>query len=178
MDNKIVLPMIVFLTVFILLIIVLLVLQNKRRKKFKHTIEELDYEKNKLIGVPILSELSKVRDLVKTDDLKQKLNEWDETFKDIKGILYLNKEVNSITSKEIVIGSLPYVRSRIIADLDKVKLPIIYRECARLYYVSNMTPDELAIMYKCTVALIYKRLRMVANAIFVSNYGNIVNNAI
>ena len=84
MDNKIVLPMIVFLTVFILLIIVLLVLQNKRRKKFKHTIEELDYEKNKLIGVPILSELSKVRDLVKTDDLKQKLNEWDETFKDIK----------------------------------------------------------------------------------------------
>lgn len=84
MDNKIVLPMIVFLTVFILLIVVLLVLQNKRRKKFKHTIEELDYEKNKLIGVPILSELSKVRDLVKTDDLKQKLNEWDETFKDIK----------------------------------------------------------------------------------------------
>ena len=84
MDNKIVLPMIVFLTVFILLIIVLLVLQNKRRKKFKHTIAELDYEKNKLIGVPILSELSKVRDLVKTDDLKQKLNEWDETFKDIK----------------------------------------------------------------------------------------------
>ena len=84
MDNKIVLPMIVFLTVFILLVIVLLVLQNKRRKKFKHTIEELDYEKNKLIGVPILSELSKVRDLVKTDDLKQKLNEWDETFKDIK----------------------------------------------------------------------------------------------
>ena len=77
MDNKIVLPMIVFLTVFILLIVVLLVLQNKRRKKFKHTIEELDYEKNKLIGVPILSELSKVRDLVKTDDLKQKLNEWD-----------------------------------------------------------------------------------------------------
>ena len=101
-----------------------------------------------------------------------------ETFKDIKGILYLNKEVNSITSKEIVICSLPYVRSRIITDLDKVKLQIIYRECARPYSVSNMTPDELAIMYKCTVALIYKRLRMVANAIFVSNYGNIVNNAI
>ena len=98
-----------------------------------------------------------------------------ETFKDI---LYLNKGVNSITSKEIVTHSLPYIRSRIVTDLDKVKLPIIYRECARLYYVSNMTPDELAIMYKCSVALIYKRLRMVANAIFVSNYGNNVNNAI
>ena len=76
--------MIIFLIAFISIIIILIVIQNKRRKKYKHTIEELDYEKNKLIGVPILSELSKVRELVKTEDLKRKLNEWDETFKEIK----------------------------------------------------------------------------------------------
>ena len=40
-------------------------------------------EKNKLIGVPILSELSKVRELVKTENLKQKLSDWDEEFKDL-----------------------------------------------------------------------------------------------
>ena len=33
-------------------------------------IEYLDIEKNKLIGVPILSEMSKGRELVKTDNLK------------------------------------------------------------------------------------------------------------
>lgn len=84
MKNNFIFPMIIFLIAFISIIIILIVIQNKRRKKYKHTIEELDYEKNKLIGVPILSELSKVRELVKTEDLKRKLNEWDETFKEIK----------------------------------------------------------------------------------------------
>ena len=84
MNNKLVLPIIIFLTMFIILIIVLIVLANNRKNKFKKTIEELDYEKNRLIGVPILSELSKVRELVKTDNLKQKLSEWDEQFKDLK----------------------------------------------------------------------------------------------
>ena len=84
MNNELILPMIIFLTMFIFIIILLLVLQNKRKAKYKTTIENLDYEKNKLIGVPILSELSKVRELVKTDDLKQKLSDWDEEFKNIK----------------------------------------------------------------------------------------------
>ena len=73
MENKIILPVIIFLTMFISTIVVLLIMQNKKQKKYKKTIEELDYEKNKLIGVPILSELSKVRELVKTENLKQKL---------------------------------------------------------------------------------------------------------
>ena len=84
--------MIVFLIAFCLIIIILIIIQSKRKKKLKQTIEDLDYEKNKLIGVPILSELSKVRELVKTDDLKQKLNEWDETFKDIK-----EKKIDNLT---------------------------------------------------------------------------------
>ena len=84
MDNKLILPIIIFLAMFIFVIVVLLILQNKRKSKYKKTIEELDYEKNRLIGVPILSELSKVRELVKTDNLKQKLSEWDAEFQDLK----------------------------------------------------------------------------------------------
>lgn len=84
MNSKLILPVIIFLTMFIIIIIILLVIQNKRKNKFKKTIEELDYEKNRLIGVPILSELSKVRELVKTDNLKQKLSDWDDEFKDLK----------------------------------------------------------------------------------------------
>lgn len=84
MENNIILPIIIFLTMFIILIIALVALQSKRKNDFKQTIEELDYEKNKLIGVPILSELSKVRELVKTENLKQKLSDWDEQFKDLK----------------------------------------------------------------------------------------------
>ena len=84
MDNKLILPIVIFLTMLIFTVIVVIILANKRKNNYKKTIEELDYEKNKLIGVPILSELSKVRELVKTDNLKQKLAEWDETFQDIK----------------------------------------------------------------------------------------------
>ncbi len=84
MNSKLLIPLIVFLALFIAMIIVLIVINSKRKGKLKKTIEELDYEKNKLIGVSVLSELSKVRELVKTEDLKQKLAYWDETFKEIK----------------------------------------------------------------------------------------------
>lgn len=84
MNNNLIIPIIIFLTMSITLIIVLVVLNNKKKNNYKQTIEELDYEKNRLIGVPILSELSKVRELVKTEDLKQKLADWDEEFKDLK----------------------------------------------------------------------------------------------
>ena len=73
MNKLLNIPMIIFLVAFITLIVVLIVITNKKQKKYKQTIEKLDYEKNKLIGVPILSELSKVKELVKTEDLKQKL---------------------------------------------------------------------------------------------------------
>lgn len=84
MNDKFLTPSIVFLVSFIVIIIILIILRNKKQSKYKRTIEDLDYEKNKLIGIPILTELSKVRELVKTDDLKQKLADWDDTFKTIK----------------------------------------------------------------------------------------------
>ena len=92
MPNKIILPVIIFLALFILLIISLILIKVSRTKKIKKTIEELDYEKNKIIGIPILTELSKVRELVKTEDLKQKLADWDERFKTIK-----DEDLDSLT---------------------------------------------------------------------------------
>ena len=45
MNNNLILPMIVFLIAFICIIILLIIIRNKRKQKFKQTIEELDYEK-------------------------------------------------------------------------------------------------------------------------------------
>lgn len=92
MNGKLSLPVFMFLFLFVAVIIVLIIINIKRKNRFKKTIEELDYEKNKIIGVPILSELSKVRELVKTDDLKNKLVYWDNTFKEIK-----EKKIDEIT---------------------------------------------------------------------------------
>lgn len=155
--------MIVFLIAFICIIILLVIIRNKRKQKFKQTIEELDYEKNKLIGVPILSELSKVRDLVKTDDLKQKLNEWDETFKVIKeekidtltdliteaDFMIDRKDysgaVRKIADIEILLKSLQAKTANLLEEVRVItkseernrsiitKLKAIYRECESKY---------------------------------------------
>ena len=155
--------MIVFLIAFICIIILLIIIRSKRKQKFKQTIEELDYEKNKLIGVPILSELSKVKELVKTDDLKQKLNEWDETFKVIKeekidtltdliteaDFMIDRKDysgaVRKIADIEILLKSLQAKTANLLEEVRVItnseernrsiitKLKAIYRECESKY---------------------------------------------
>lgn len=78
---------IIITTSIIALIFVILTfafIKRKQSSKYKKEISNLDLEKNQLVGVPILSEISKVKELVKTDNLKNKLNDWDTTFKLIK----------------------------------------------------------------------------------------------
>ena len=83
MDKKMIF-IVISLLFFIVLITSFAIYKKKKKEKYKSIIEKLEYEKNQLVGVPILTELSKVRELVKTDILKEKLKEWDNTFKEIK----------------------------------------------------------------------------------------------
>ena len=92
MDGKFIIPAIVFFVSFLIVIVSLIIMRVKRNLKFRKTIEELDFEKNNLIDVSILTELSKVRELVKTDDLKQKLAEWDLIINNIK-----EEKINELT---------------------------------------------------------------------------------
>ena len=68
----------------ILIVITITVIKSKQNKKYKREIEQLDIEKNSLLGVSVLSEITKVKELIKTDNLKEKLNDWDNTFKFIR----------------------------------------------------------------------------------------------
>ena len=84
MDNTMLLIILSVVVLLFLVIGAILIVNNKEKSKYKEEIKNLDIEKNHLIGVPILSELSKVKELVKTDNLKNKLDYWDNEFKDIK----------------------------------------------------------------------------------------------
>lgn len=84
MDNVFLVVVTTFVIAVVLVGITFLVTRRKSNKKFKSKIEELDIEKNQLINVNILSEITKVRNLVKTDNLAHKLEEWDNTFGFIK----------------------------------------------------------------------------------------------
>ena len=92
MKNISTITMIAFFVTFLFVIISIIIIKSKKKKKYKNKIADLDYAKNKLIGIPILTELDKVKELVKTDNLKLKLNEWEETFKDIK-----NNQIDKLT---------------------------------------------------------------------------------
>ena len=118
MKSNFIVTMIIFLFMFILIIVGLVIVQSKRKKKFKSEIENLDIEKNKLISVPVLSELSKVRELVKTDDLKKKLNDWDNVFKDIKEVK-IDYLTDLITEADFLIEKKEYDNAiKKIADIE------------------------------------------------------------
>jgi len=94
MDNIFLIVITTFLIAVVLVLVTLLITRRKTSKRYKEKVEELDIEKNQLINVKVLSEITKVRNLVKTDNLKHKLDAWDGTFSYIK-----DKMLPSITDE-------------------------------------------------------------------------------
>ena len=84
MDSFLLITISALILAIILIIITVFIIKNNQSKKYKNEITKLDTEKNSLLGVPVLSEISKVKELVKTDNLKAKMDDWDATFKLIR----------------------------------------------------------------------------------------------
>ena len=84
MDSIFLVVVTTFVIAVIFGLITLFVTRRQTSKKYKNKINELDINKNQLINVKILSEITKVRNMVKTDNLKHKLDDWDKTFNYIK----------------------------------------------------------------------------------------------
>ena len=158
MDNIILLAVSTCVVSLILIIVTFSIIKKNQTKRYKKEIEYLDVEKNKLIGVPILSEISKVKELVKTENLKSKLDDWDSSFKLIKDVrvpmvndlisevdyLIDRKDYNSAIKKiaeiEIEINSIKRKSDNLLGEIKLItqseernrsiitKLKIIYRE--------------------------------------------------
>lgn len=139
MDSSITI-ILTFLLSFVCVIVTLVVLSKKKSEKYKEKISDLDYEKNKLVGAPILSELSKVKELVKTDNLKNKLEYWDNEFKDIKDNKVL-KLTDMITEADFLIDKKDYV-------LAVKKITLIEIEIASLKKKSDDLLGEIKIITK------------------------------
>lgn len=74
---------IIFLIILILVILIFL-LKKRRNNYINKIISRLEKEKNLLINVPILNELSKVEALVKNNKLQEKYDNWKLKFEIIK----------------------------------------------------------------------------------------------
>ena len=158
MDSVFLLTISAFLVAVILIIVTILIIKSNQNKKYKKEIEELDVEKNSLLGVPILSEITKVKELVKTDNLKAKMEDWDKTFKTIRDdkIPYLTdaisdadflidrkdykQAIKKIANIELEIRSLKKTTDHLLEEVKLItnseernrtlitKLKIVYRE--------------------------------------------------
>ena len=122
----------------ILIFVTFMVVKRKRTSRYRQEINELDVEKNKLIGVPILSEISKVKDLVKTDNLKTKLDDWDTTFKLIKED-EVPKLTDMISDAEFLIDKAEYKQA-------VKKIAYIEMQIASLQKKSSSLLDEIKII--------------------------------
>lgn len=140
MNSTAITVILTFLLSFVCVIVTLIIISKKKNNKYKEQISRLDYEKNKLVGVPILSELSKVKELVKTDNLKSKLQYWDDEFKNIKdnGVLKLT---DMITEADFLIDKKDYTLA--IKKIASIEIEISY-----LQKKSDELLDEIKIITK------------------------------
>ncbi len=123
------------IVVVLLIIIVVLVitLKTKKKKKILKEIDNLEKEKNLLINVPILNELSKVEALVKSNKkLEDRYNGWKLKFEVIEN------------------ETIPYINDMLIEldfAVDKSKAKEIYEKIAeieiKLYEIKNKIKNIL-----------------------------------
>ena len=174
MDSVLLITISAFVVAVILVIITVVVIKNNQNKKYKKEIEQLDVEKNSLIGIPVLSEITKVKSLIKTDNLKDKLEDWDNTFKMIRDekipeltdlisdadYLIDRKDyktaIRKITNIEIEIKALKRRTDKLLEEVRLVttseernrtlitKLKIVYREGENKFERSKKDYGEIA----------------------------------
>ncbi|MBQ6494933.1 MAG: septation ring formation regulator EzrA [Bacilli bacterium] len=158
MNNTVLMIITTIIVAIILVAITFFSLRKKESKKFKKEINDLDIEKNQLINVEILSEMTKVKELVKTDNLQHKLDEWNKTFdyikeemlpqitEDITNVDFLvdkhdfKNAVKKMTNIELEIDRLKKKSNKLINEIKLItnseernralitKLKVLYRE--------------------------------------------------
>lgn len=118
MDNIFLVVATTFVIAAVFGLITLIVTRRHTNKRYRNRVNELDVEKNQLINVKVLSEITKVKNLVKTDNLKHKLDDWDNTFHYIKEE-ELPKITDAISDVDFLIDKRDYKGAiRKMADIE------------------------------------------------------------
>ena len=83
--NKLI-PITAYIVAIIIAIVIVVIRNIKENKKIKKYIEDLETEKNLILSAPILNELSKAESLAKDDKTKDKYDNWQRKFDNIRNI--------------------------------------------------------------------------------------------
>ena len=120
MDNILLMVFTTFLLAVIFILLTFFITKRKAKKRYKNKVNELEVQKNQLLNVKILSEMTKVKDLVKTDNLQHKLNNWDKSFNYIKDEM-IPKITDSLSEVDFMIDRREYEAAiRKMTDIELV----------------------------------------------------------
>lgn len=84
MNNIVLVSLTIYVAAITIIVVILSFLQKSKNKKYKKRLEELEYEKNTIDGVPIMPELSKIESYLKNDKLETMYQDWKKRLEDIK----------------------------------------------------------------------------------------------
>lgn len=130
----------IIVVIVILCVVLISIIKNKKKKGMYKALDELEKEKNLLINVPVLSELSKVEALIKNNKLEEKYNNWKlkidiiekETIPEINDMLIeadflveksSSKEVyKEIAEIEIKLAEIKLKVKKIMAEIKEITL--------------------------------------------------------
>ena len=131
MDNVFLVVIITFIIALIFIGITFVITRRNSNKRYKIKVSELDVSKNQLINVKVLSEITKVRYLVKTDNLKHKLEEWDGTFNYIKDQM-LPEITDEISDVDFLIDKHDYKAAIKKMAMIEIKIDKLHRRSEKL----------------------------------------------
>ena len=85
----------------VLVIIVLSLMRKSKKKKYNEKIMDLETQKNLIASTPVMSELAKVEEIIKTEKMEGKYKEWQQRFDDIKSI-NISKITDMIVELDVI----------------------------------------------------------------------------
>ena len=160
MNNVVLMILTTFIIAISLIAVTFFILRRKESKKYKKEVNNLDIEKNQLINVEILSEMTKVKDLVKTENLQHKLDDWDKTFNYIKEEM-LPQITEDITNVDFLIDKHDFKNAvkkmtNIELEIDRLKNKI-NKLISEIKLITNSEERNRALITKLKVS--YRELQ-------------------
>jgi len=91
----------IIIVVLILIAVFFIMHKRKKYKDLREKLDELERQRNLIVATPIMTELDKIKVIVKNDQLEDKYNEWTKRYDIIK-----NERYSEITDKLLDVDNL------------------------------------------------------------------------
>ena len=80
MDIKMLYLSSIIIISLILVAVFFIVYKQKKYKTLREKLEELERQRNLIVATPVMTELDKIKVIVKNDQLEDKYNEWQKRY--------------------------------------------------------------------------------------------------